>query len=58
MAAGDGARTRNFNLGKVTVHFCIQAPPINPSGCLSTPIFERDHVAFASHHRPIKWSGR
>jgi hypothetical protein len=56
--AGDGARTRSLNLGKVTVRFCIQARPIHLSGCLSTPIFERGHVAFASHHRPIKRSGR
>ena len=27
-AAGDGARTRNFNLGKVTVRLGIQAHPI------------------------------
>ena len=55
---GDGARTRSFNLGKVTLRFCIQGCGMNPSGCLSTPTFECDHVAFASHHRPIKWSGR
>jgi hypothetical protein len=30
----------------------------NLSRCLSTPIFERDHMAFASHHRTINWSGR
>ena len=53
-----GARTRNFNLGKVGVRFCIQAHLLNLSGYLSTPIFERDHAGFANHHRPIKWSGR
>jgi hypothetical protein len=53
--AGDGARTRNFNLGKVTVRFCIQARLINPSGCLSTNTFERDRALFAKHDRPINW---
>jgi hypothetical protein len=56
--ADHGARTRNFNLGKVTVRFCIQPRPQNPSGCLSTPIFEGDRVAFACHHLAIKWSRR
>jgi hypothetical protein len=57
VTAGDGARTRSFNLGKVRVHLCIQAPPIHLSRYLSTHVFERGHVAFASHHRPINWRG-
>jgi hypothetical protein len=36
-AAGDGARTRSFNLGKVPVRFCIQACVKNLSRCLYTP---------------------
>jgi hypothetical protein len=52
-AAGDGARTRNFNVGKVTVLFCIQALGITASRCLSTRIFERFHTPIDSHHAPI-----
>ncbi len=54
--AGDGARTRSLNLGKVAVRFRIQACPMNVTGRLSTPIFERDHEAFVGRHRPINSS--
>jgi hypothetical protein len=53
-AAGDGARTRSLNLGKVTVGFCIQACAITASGCLSTPIFERSQARIGGLHPAIK----
>jgi hypothetical protein len=56
VAAGDGARTRSFNLGKVTVRFRIQACPITASRCISAPIFERCPSGVGGRQPPIDFA--